>query len=129
MFSIRRTFVCLVISVASGAAIHAQTSLPPAEVQWSALKSAVTATVQSSPVQPGQASGGLTRAQNAANFVSLANQLKEFHTRNPTHSTAIEAKQLEALCLNRAAVNGNTSEDVRRTDLIKALGNDPRSRR
>jgi hypothetical protein len=88
----------------------------PADAAWQTLKTFG---------HPGKSGSiGAAPASIAADFLSQADQLKTFYTTYPSHPSARDAKRLEALALNQAALNGDKTQQSRRTQLVDELRGD-----
>jgi hypothetical protein len=93
-----------------------QVALPSSstDVQWQTLKA-----------YGRPSSYGITsKSKRAAMFLDQANQLKQFYTQYPNDAHAKEAKWLEALALNQAALNEDTSQETRRLQLLADVRKD-----
>lgn len=94
----------------------------PADQAWENLKAVAFA-----PQNPGIATVrdavtvGASQQRQAATFLSIAGQAKDFYTKNASHGKAIEAKKLESVMLMQAVQSGDTSVEGRMESTVEAF--------
>jgi len=118
----------LFLSVSSASAQAAEITLPEtplnnADQEWESLK------LLGKVTRPRSASSDPAEVERArqkftAELLRDADRLKNFQARNPEHSKHKEAKRLEALFLVRAWQAGETTQELRRKQLVEAIRSD-----
>ena len=124
----KSSFVTLaaIVQIGAGAlAYGADQPLPTtaADRAWSAVRTFGRPEVRQS-VKSGVATA-TARASEAAKWRLQADQLNAFYTNYPAHPAVKEAKWRELSALNRAALDGDATQEARRLRLLEEIRSEP----
>ena len=120
--SIRILTVALGLLIGLSGFSQSVSKTPTADEQWAALKIKAEQSRGTNTAKAGVATN--SKAQKASDYLTQATQLQEFIANNPNHAGSAEARQMAAVALSMAAMNGDETQDQRRAQLILEVRND-----